>query len=148
MSIKKTVLGLTSTLSLLAGVSIAPVVAHADTVEKTYVACNAYDQCWKVHKTYNFQGEKIVYHDAGWTSERVHFVSDPADDRGYYTRDGSWHSDPAGRAIAYGATGAGIGAAIGCVATILVGCAPGAAVGAAIGGGVGATTGAATTPTR
>ena len=146
MSIKKTVLGVTSSLSLLAGVSVAPVMAHADTVEKTYVACNAYDQCWKVHKTYSFNGEKIVYHDANWTSDRVKWVADPADDRGYYMRDGSWHSDPAGRAIAYGATGAGIGAAIGCVATILVGCAPGAAVGAAVGGGVGATTGAATTP--
>ena len=146
MTIKKTVLGLTSSLSLLAGVSIAPVMAHADTVEKTYVACNAYDQCWKVHKTYSFNGEKIVYHDAGYTNERVKWVNDPTDDRGYYMRDGSWHSDPAGRAITYGATGAGIGAAIGCVATILVGCAPGAALGAAIGGGVGATAGAASTP--
>ena len=148
MSIKKIALGVTSSLSLLSGVSVAPVIAHADTVEKTYVACNAYDQCWKVHKTYSFNGEKIVYHDGNWTSDRVKWVPDPADDRGYYTREGTWKSDPAGRAIAYGATGAGIGAAIGCVATILVGCAPGAAAGAAIGGGVGATTGAATTPDR
>ena len=146
MSIKKIALGVTSSLTLLGGVCVAPAISHAETVEKTYVACNAYDQCWKVHKTYNFSGEKIVYHDAGWTSDRVKWVADPADDRGYYTRDGSWRADPAGRAIAYGATGAGVGAAIGCVATILIGCAPGAAAGAAIGGGVGATTGAATTP--
>jgi hypothetical protein len=127
-------------------------VSLAQTSE-TYVACNAYDQCWRVHKRYTYDGEKITYHEANWydahrSDGKVRWVADPSDDRGYYTREGTWKSDPAGRAIAYGATGAGIGAAIGCVATILVGCAPGAAAGAAIGGGVGATTGAATTPTR
>ena len=145
MSISKTVLGLTSSLALLSGVSVAPTISYADTVEN-YVACNAYDQCWHVHKRYSFNGEKITYHEANSANERVKWVSDPADDRGYYTRDGSWHSDPAGRAIVIGATGAGVGAAIGCVATILIGCAPGAAAGAAIGGGVGAAAGAASTP--
>ena len=145
MSISKTVLGLASSLALLSGVSVAPTISHADTVE-SYVACNQYDECWHVHKRYNFSGEKIVYHEASWHDDRVHFVADPADDRGYYMRDGSWHSDPAGRAIVVGATGAGVGAAIGCVVTIVVGCAPGAAAGAAIGGGAGAVAGAASTP--
>jgi hypothetical protein len=151
MSISKTVLGLTSSLALLSNVSVAPAVSSAATVDQTYVACNQYDQCWRVHKEYNFSGEKIVYHEANWydahkADEHVHWVSDPSDDRGYYMRDGTWHSDPAGRAIVIGATGAGIGAAIGCLATLVVGCAPGAAVGAAIGGGVGAAAGAASTP--
>jgi hypothetical protein len=145
MRTSKILLGLTSSLTLLGGVSVAPAVSYAQTTE-SYVACNQYDQCWHVHKRYNFSGEKIVYHDSSWHDDGAHFVADPADDRGYYMRDGSWHSDPAGRAIVIGATGAGVGAAIGCVATILIGCAPGAAAGAAIGGGVGAAAGAASTP--
>ncbi len=147
MRISKTVLGLTSSLALLGGVSVAPAISHADTVE-SYVACNQYGQCWHVHKRYNFNGEKIVYHEATWRGDNVTWVSDPSDDRGYYVRDGSWHSDPAGRAIAGGAVGAGIGAAIGCVVTLPIGCAPGAATGAAIGGGTGAVAGAASTPDR
>jgi hypothetical protein len=145
MRASKILLGLTSSLTLLGSVSVAPAVAQAQPSE-SYVACNQYDQCWHVHKRYNFNGEKIVYHEGTWQDEHMHWVSDPADDRGYYTRDGSWHSDPAGRAIVIGATGAGVGAAIGCVVTIVIGCAPGAAAGAAIGGGVGAVGGAATTP--
>ena len=152
MRIKKTALGLSSALALLGGASVAPAISHADTVE-TYVACNQYDECWRVHKRYTFNGEKITYHEASWYDahqgdDKIRWVKDPDDDRGYYTREGTWHSDPAGRAIAYGATGAGIGAAIGCVVTLPVGCAPGAAAGAAIGGGTGAAAGAATTPTR
>ena len=129
---------------------MAPAVSYAQP-SQSYVACNAYDQCWRVHKRYNFAGEKIVYHEGSWydahqSDGQIHWVSDPADDHGYYMRDGSWHSDPAGRAIVVGATGAGVGAAIGCVVTIVVGCAPGAAAGAAIGGGAGAVAGAASTP--
>jgi hypothetical protein len=150
MSISKTLLGLSSSLALLGGMSVAPATSFAQSSE-SYVACNQYDQCWRVHKRYNFAGEKIVYHEGAWydahrADEKVRWVNDPTDDRGYYTREGTWHTDPAGRAIVIGATGAGIGAAIGCVATILIGCAPGAAAGAAIGGGVGAAAGAASTP--
>jgi hypothetical protein len=145
MRASKILLGLTSSLTLLGGVSVAPAVSYADTTE-SYVACNQYDQCWHVHKRYTFSGEKIVYHDSAWRDDGAHWVGDPADDRGYYDRDGSWHTDPAARAVAGGAVGAGVGAAIGCVVTIVIGCAPGAAAGAAIGGGAGAVTGAATTP--
>ena len=152
MSISKTLLGLTSSLAFLGGMSVAPAISTAATTD-TYVACNQYDQCWRVHTRYSFNGEKIVYHEANWydshrADEHVRWVNDPTDDRGYYMSDGSWHTDPAGRAIVGGATGAGIGAAIGCVVTLPIGCAPGAAAGAAIGGGVGAAAGAASTPTR
>jgi hypothetical protein len=95
--------------------------------------------------------QKIIIHDGDWYEAhqgdaRWHWLNDPADDRGWYDRDGNWRSDPGARAVAGGAAGAGIGAAVGCVVTIAIGCAPGAAVGAAIGGGSGAVAGAASTP--
>src|SRR5206468_3240000 len=124
----------------------------AQTVTSTYVACNADHACWRVHRVYAY-GETmpITYYNSDWYTahqhdEHVRWLADPADDRGYYERDGRWHADPGARAVAGGATGAGIGAAIGCLVTLPVGCAPGAAVGAAVGGGTGAVAGAASTP--
>ncbi|HEY4114952.1 MAG TPA: hypothetical protein VGM17_12940 [Rhizomicrobium sp.] len=131
---------------------MAPTTAGAETVESTYVACNQYGDCWRVHKMYAYgQDVPITYHRADWyeshqNDEHVHWVSDPDDGPGYYDRDEHWHADPGARAVAGGATGAGLGAAIGCLVTLPIGCAPGAAVGAAVGGGTGAVAGAASTP--
>jgi hypothetical protein len=147
-----TALGLTSFLAVAGVALMAPTVSSAQTVERSYVACNQDGACWRVHKVYAYGADApITYYNSDWYEahqhdEHVRWLSDPADDRGYYERDGRWHADPAARAVAGGATGAGIGAAIGCLVTLPVGCAPGAAVGAAVGGGTGAVAGAASTP--
>ena len=152
MRISSAALGLGSVLAILGGSLMLPAAASADTVTKTYVACNQDGACWRVHERYNYPSDqKIVVHDGDWyaahqSDEHVHWLNDPADDRGYYVSDGSWHADPGVRALKGGAAGAGLGAAIGCLATLPVGCAPGAAVGAAVGGGTGAVAGAASTP--
>jgi hypothetical protein len=145
-------LGLSSFLAIAGAALMAPTVSSADPVAGTYVACNQNGDCWRVHRLYAYGADApITYYNSDWyaahqNDEHVHWLRDPADDRGYYERDGRWHADPGARAVAGGATGAGIGAAIGCVVTLPVGCAPGAAVGAAVGGGTGAVTGAASTP--
>src|ERR1051326_7149502 len=145
-----TALGLSSFL-VLAGAASMATVSSAAVVEKTYVACNQYGECWRVHKMYAYGASvPITYRSADWyeahqDDPHVHWVADPTDDRGYYVH-GTWHEDPAARAVQGGVTGAALGAAIGCVVTLPIGCAPGAAVGAAVGGGTGAATGAATTP--
>jgi hypothetical protein len=129
-----------------------PATASADTVTKTYVACNQYNECWRVHEKYAYPSEqRIVVHEGDWYEahqgdQQVRWLSDPADDRGWYVQDGSWHADPGVRALKGGAAGAAAGAAIGCLVTLPVGCAPGAAMGAAVGGGTGAAAGAASTP--
>lgn len=148
-----TALGLGSFLAIAGATLMAPMIsaASADTVSTSYVACNQGGDCWRVHKIYAYGADRpITYHNADWyeahqRDEHVHWVADPADDRGYYV-DGRWHADPGARAVEGGVTGAGLGAAIGCIVTIPVGCAPGAAVGAAVGGGTGAVAGAASTP--
>jgi hypothetical protein len=131
---------------------MAPTVSNAQPAAGTYVACNQFGDCWRVHRVYAYGADApITYYNTDWytahqNDEHIHWVADPADDRGYYDRDAHWHADPAARAVAGGATGAGIGAAIGCLVTLPIGCAPGAAVGAAVGGGTGAVAGAASTP--
>ena len=151
MKILTTALGLSSFLAIMAGSSMTPTVASADTVQ-TYVACNQYGECWRVHRRYAYGPEApVTYYKSDWydshrSDEHVRWLNDPSDDRGYYTEEGAWRSDPGARALAGGATGAGIGAAIGCLVTLPIGCAPGAAIGAAVGGGTGAVAGAASTP--
>ena len=151
MKILTTALGLSSVLAIMSGTSMVPTTASADTVQ-TYVACNQYNECWRVHRRYAYGPDApITYYRSDWydthhADEQIHWLADPATDRGYYTREGVWHDDPGARALAGGATGAGIGAAIGCLVTLPIGCAPGAAVGAAVGGGTGAVAGAASTP--
>ena len=151
MKILNTAIALSSLLATVAGSSLTPTVANADPAAR-YVACNQYGECWRVHARYAYGPDApITYYNADWydahqNDEHVHWLADPANDRGYYDRDGGWHDDPGARALAGGATGAGLGAAIGCLVTLPVGCAPGAAVGAAIGGGTGAVAGAASTP--
>lgn len=142
----------TSLLAGVAGSAAAPTVASAQPVEHTYVACNTYGDCWRVHERYAYgPAAPIIYYDSDWydahrADAHVHWLADPDNDRGYYDREGHWHADPGARALAGGLTGAGVGAAIGCLVTLPIGCAPGAGVGAAVGGGAGAVAGAASTP--
>lgn len=152
MRISSAALGLGSVLAVLGGSLTVTTPASADTVSKTYVACNQYGDCWRVKERYAYgPSAPITYYNDDWyaahqNDEHVHWRPDPANDRGYYDRDGHWRPDPGARALAGGATGAGVGAAIGCLVTLPIGCAPGAAVGAAVGGGTGAVAGAASTP--
>lgn len=147
----QTALKLSSFLAVASVALMAPTVSSAQPAG-TYVACNQYGECWRVHRVYAYGADApITYYNSDWYDahmhdQHIHWLNDPADDRGYYERDGHWHADPAARAVAGGATGAGIGAAIGCLVTLPIGCAPGAAVGAAVGGGTGAVAGAASTP--
>lgn len=148
MKIVTAAFALSSFVATMGGSAMMPTPANAAT-ERTYVACNQYGDCWRVHERYAYGPDApITYYNSDWydahrNDEHVRWRPDPDSDRGYYDRSGSWHSDPGARALAGGATGAGIGAAIGCVVTLPIGCAPGAAVGAAVGGGTGAVAGAA-----
>ncbi|MGZ5927221.1 MAG: hypothetical protein ACXWLJ_11125 [Rhizomicrobium sp.] len=144
-----TALALSSVLAIAGG--LAPMTVRAQTVDRTYVACNAAGDCWRVHHIYAYgESTPIRYYNGDWyeahhADANIHWVADPTDDRGYYV-EGRWHPDPAAHVVASGATGAGLGAAIGCLVTLPIGCAPGAAVGAAVGGGTGVVAGAATAP--
>jgi hypothetical protein len=144
-------LKLSSFLAIAGAALVAPAISPAAAAD-SYVACNQYGECWRVHRLYAYgANEPITYYHSDWydahlNDEHVHWLSDPADDRGYYDEGGHWHGDPAARALKGGMAGAGVGAAIGCLVTLPIGCAPGAAVGAAVGGGTGAAAGAASTP--
>ena len=152
MKILTTAFALGSFIAAVSAGAMAPTVANADPADHAYVACNQYGDCWRVRDRYAYGPDQpITYYNSDWydahhSDEHVHWRDDPQNDRGYYDRDGSWHSDPGARALAGGATGAGVGAAIGCLVTLPIGCAPGAAVGAAIGGGTGAVVGAGSRP--
>ena len=154
MRIFKTALGLGSCLAVIGGVSLVAAPAVADPGPATYVACNQYNECWRVHHRYAYPSDEVItiydgdWYDAHRQDAQWRWLNDPADDRGWYDRDGYWRADPGARALVGGATGAGVGAAIGCLVSLPVGCAPGAAVGAAVGGGTGAVAGAASTPRR
>jgi hypothetical protein len=149
-----TAFALSSLLATVGASSTMPTVANAQPADRTYVACNQYGDCWRVHHRYAYGPDApVTYYNSDWYDahrgdQHVHWRADPDNDRGYYERDGSWRSDPGARALTVGATGAGIGAAIGCIVTLPIGCGPGAAVGAAVGGGTGAVAGAASTPPR
>src|SRR5579883_3388301 len=110
-----TVLKLSSALAIAAATLMAPAISSAQTVEKTYVACNQFGDCWRVHKLYAYGADApITYYNADWYDthlhdEHIHWLADPADDRGYYDREGRWHPDPAARVVAGGMTGAGVG---------------------------------------
>lgn len=131
----------------LTGAAMAPTAAMAQPAA-SYVACNQFGDCWRVHARYAYGPQApVIYYNSDWydahrTDAHVHWLADPDNDRGYYDRAGHWHADPAAKALAGGVTGAGVGAAIGCLVTLPIGCAPGAGVGAAIGGGAGAVAGA------
>jgi hypothetical protein len=64
----------------------------------SYVVCNAYNECWRVHGRYTTypSDQAIVYRDDAWWTAHQHdsqwrFEADPTDDHGYYDKDGAWH---------------------------------------------------------
>ena len=90
-----TALGLSSFLAIAGATLMAPTVSSAQPVEGTYVACNQYGDCWRVHRRYAYGADApITYYNSDWydahqNDEHIHWLADPADDRGYYDRDGT-----------------------------------------------------------
>src|ERR1700685_2782826 len=120
--------GLSSFLAIAGTILMAPTISSAQPVESTYVACNQDGACWRGHRRDALGADRpITYYNSDWynahqNDEHVHWLADPADDRGYYDQDRHWHSDPGARAVQGGMAGAGIGAAIGCIVTLPIGC--------------------------
>ena len=71
--------------------------ASAET--KTYIACNQWNECWKVkeHITAYPSDVHVVFRDEAWWDQHQHDTQwrelpDPSDDHGWYDKDGSWHA--------------------------------------------------------
>jgi hypothetical protein len=82
--------------ALIAVAGLAARTASAAT--RTYVVCNAYNECWRVHKHYSDYPNDlhIVFHDDAWwrshqSDPQWHWEADPTDDHGWYDKDGVWH---------------------------------------------------------
>src|SRR5437762_14210410 len=111
-------LKLSSFLAIAGATLMSPTISSAVMVDRSYVACNQYGECWRVHRMYAYgEAAPITYYNSDWyvahqNDVNVHWVADPDDDRGYYVH-GTWHADPGARAVQGGITGAGVGAAIG-----------------------------------
>lgn len=80
--------------TMSAGALVASSVAAAPS---NYVVCNRYDECWKVHEKYTRYpaDERIIFRDSTWSDAHEHdahvrWLSDPANDAGYYDRNGDW----------------------------------------------------------
>jgi len=86
--------------ALIAAVGAAALAATgAGAATSTYVVCNRWDECWRVHERYTTYpaDARIVWHDDAWYSAhqrdaRWHWLKDPDDDHGWYDKDGAWHS--------------------------------------------------------
>ena len=89
--------------AILAGVMMTAMAAGtllasgAAAAPNNYVVCNRYDECWKVHEKYTRypSDERIVFRDSAWYDAHQHdakvrWLSDPANDAGYYDKDGAW----------------------------------------------------------
>jgi hypothetical protein len=84
-----------STLAAVVAVgALAASTARAD----TYVVCNGWNECWRVHDKYTDYppDARIIFHDEAWRAAHEkdthwRWLSDPADDHGWYDRDGNWH---------------------------------------------------------
>jgi hypothetical protein len=84
-----------STLAAVVAVgALAASTARAD----SYVVCNNANECWRVHDRYTDYPPDagIVYHDEAWRAAHEHdshwrWMNDPADDHGWYDKDGNWH---------------------------------------------------------
>ena len=99
MRIFTAALGVASYLAVISGGSLVSTPAAADTASQTYVACNQYDECWRVHHRYAYPADQeITIHDSDWYDAHQQdanwLLSDPADDRGWYDRDAYWRADP------------------------------------------------------
>jgi len=80
--------------AMAAGTLVASGAAAAST---TYVACNRYNECWKVHEKYDRYpaDEQVIVRDGGWYDSHEHdaklrWLNDPANDAGYYDKDAAW----------------------------------------------------------
>jgi hypothetical protein len=98
MRICKSTLALAPLAAMTAAGALVATTASADSVTRTYVVCNRYDECWRVHQRYTTYpaDQQIVIHDSDWYDSHVrdthwHWLNDPSDDRGWYDKDGDWH---------------------------------------------------------
>lgn len=93
--------------ALLTGAMIAAMAAGtlmasgATAASSTYVACNRYNECWKVHEKYDRYpaDERIVIRNSDWYDSHQHdaqlrWLNDPANDAGFYDKDGAWQPFP------------------------------------------------------
>ena len=55
-----TALGFTSLLAIAGATLMAPTISSAQTVERTYVACNQYNECWRVHRVYAYGADAPI----------------------------------------------------------------------------------------
>lgn len=89
--------------SLVNGVLVAVIaagtLAATSAAARSYVVCNAYNECWKVHEKYTTYPSDlhIVFHNDTWWTSHQHdtqwkFEADPTDDHGWYDKDGTWHA--------------------------------------------------------
>jgi hypothetical protein len=85
------------TASLAAGAFVA---TNAAAESHTYVACNRYDECWKVKEKYSRYPteEGVVFRDNTWYAAHEHdahvrWMDVPSEnDAGYFDRSGDWHA--------------------------------------------------------
>ena len=91
-----------SKTGLVMGTMIAAItagtLAASSASAATYVVCNRYDECWKVHERYTTYPADlhVVWHDDAWYAAHEHdahwrWLADPSDDHGFYDKDGVWH---------------------------------------------------------
>ena len=73
--------------------------APISTAANSYVVCNAYNECWRVHERYTTypSDQRVIYHDDAWWGANQHdtqwhFEADPTDDHGFYDKDGLWRA--------------------------------------------------------
>jgi len=97
MRVSKTALVTGAVIAAMAAATLAASSAGAETKTTTYVVCNKWDECWRVHEKYTTypSDARIVWHDDAWRDRHehdthFHWLSDPADDHGWYDKDGSW----------------------------------------------------------
>jgi len=83
----------------LIAVIAAGTLAATGAAAKSYVVCNAYNECWRVHERYTTYPSDlhVVFHDDAWYTKHQHdttwhFQADPTDDHGWYDKDGTWHA--------------------------------------------------------
>jgi hypothetical protein len=86
-------------LSGIAAIFLAAQSTNAET--KTYVVCNRWNECWRIHEHYtNFPADaQIIYRDDAWWEQHEHDpqwreLPDPSDDHGWYDQNGVWHPFP------------------------------------------------------
>jgi hypothetical protein len=85
--------------TLAAVVAVGALAASTAKAADTYVVCNRWNECWRVHERYTEYPPEaaIVFHDEAWRAAHEHdtqwhWLTDPSDDHGWYDRDGNWHA--------------------------------------------------------